>query len=121
MAGPSSSGTRRARSKISSKSGPRRSPDVSRSFMRVVMATPQPLAVGDTHVGEVHLVEVRGARNLLDAPGLDARRLHREEEECEPLVLRRLRVAAGDEDRPVRPVRARRPDLLAVDYPVIAV
>src|SRR5262249_52619301 len=56
----------------------------------------------------------------LDAAGLDARRLHRQEEEREPLVLRRLRVAPRDENRPVGPMRARGPDLLAVDHPLIA-
>ena len=81
----------------------------------------EPLAVGDAHVGEVDLVEVRRARDLLDAPGLDARRLHGQEEEGEALVLGRLGIAARDQDGPVRPVRARGPDLLPVDHPVVAV
>ncbi len=38
-----------------------------------------------------------------------------------PLCLARLGIAARDEDRPVGPVRARGPDLLAVDHPVVAV
>ena len=48
-------------------------------------------------------------------------RLHVEEEVADALVLRRVRVGAGDEDAHVGAVRAGRPDLLAVDDVVVAV
>ena len=84
MAGPSSSCDRRGPGRRSPRSRGRAGRRTARrSFMSVVMATPQPaptapepLAVGDAHVGEVDLVEVRGAGDLLDRPHLDARRLH---------------------------------------------
>ena len=38
-----------------------------------------------------------------------------------PLVLRRVAVGAGEHEAPLRPVRERRPHLLAVDHPLVAV
>src|SRR5207248_1015489 len=45
----------------------------------------EPLAVRNPHVGEIDLVEVGGAGDLLDAEHFDARRLHVEEEIAEAL------------------------------------
>ena len=99
-----------------------------RSFISVVSATRQPpptgpmrIAVGDAHVGEEHLVEVRRAGELADRPHLHARRLHVEDEVGQPRMLRHIRIAARDQDAEVAVVRAGVPDLLAVDHPVVAV
>ncbi len=128
IAGPSGISMARASANISSKSGPDTSPTARRSFISVVMDTPQPwpdraeaLRVGHAHVGEVHLVEIRGAGHLLDAADLDAGGVHVEEEKGEALVLGRPGIAPGDDDAPVGEVRAGGPDLLAVDDPVVAV
>ena len=81
----------------------------------------EPLRIGHAHIGEEHLVEVRRARHLVDRPDLDPRRAHVEEEERQPLVLRHVRIGPHDDDAEVRQMRARGPDLLPVDDPVIAV
>ena len=79
------------------------------------------LAVGHAHIGEEHFVKVRLARYLLDGSHFNARRLHVEEEKCEPLMLGRGRVRAGDNDAVIAIMRARRPDLLAVNYPIVTI
>ncbi len=45
------------------------------------------IGVGDAHVGEEHLVEVRATRDLSQRPHLDAGRAHVESEVGDPLVL----------------------------------
>ncbi len=83
--------------------------------------TAEPLLVGNAHVGEIHLVELRRAARLLDRADFDARALHVEKEHGEALVLRHVRIGAQDQKAVIRIVRAGRPDLLAVDDPVVAV
>ena len=129
MAGPSSRSVSRASSISSSTSRPPDGrPTASRSFIRVVSGglpalahLAQALAVGDAHVGEEHLVEVGAARHLLDRPHFHARRLHRQEEHGQALVLGHVGIGAGDDDAVVGVMRARGPDLLAVDHPAVAV
>src|SRR5207248_2138057 len=62
----------------------------------------EPLAIRDANVGEIDLVEVGGARDLLDTPDLDARRFHVEEEVGQALVLGRAGITPRDEHAPVR-------------------
>src|SRR4051794_10913512 len=82
---------------------------------------PQPLRVGDAYPGQPDLVELGLARDLPQRPDLDAGCGHVADEVRQPGVLHDARVVAGDEDRPPRRVRVRRPHLLAVDDPVVAV
>ena len=58
-------------------------PIIARSFDSIVLATRQPsfsgaepARVGNAHVGEEHLVEVRDAVDLAQRPHLDAGRAH---------------------------------------------
>ena len=73
------------------------------------------------HVGEEHLVERVGAGHLDDRADLDAGRVHRADEVRDALVLGHVGVGAGDEDAELRVLGQRRPDLLAVDDPLVAV
>ena len=72
------------------------------------------------HDGVRHedLVERLVAVHLPERTGLDPRLTHVEQEVADPLVLRHVPVAARDEQPEVRVVRARVPDLLAVDDPL---
>ena len=81
----------------------------------------KPLGVGDAHIVEIHLVEVRTAGHLLDRPDFHPWRLHVQEEEGQALMLRHVGVGAGNDDAPVAIMRAGGPDLLAIDHPVIAI
>src|SRR6266849_1864294 len=74
----------------------------------------------DHYVGEIDLVEFLHAVGLLDRPHFDTRTLHVEKEHRQPLVLGHIGIGAGDQEAVVRVVRARSPDLLAVDDPVLA-
>ena len=47
--------------------------------------------------------------------------VHADQQERDALVLRRVAVGAGEHEAPVAPVRQRRPHLLAVDHPLVAV
>jgi len=58
---------------------------------------------------------------LAQRPDRDARRLHVDEQEADPLVLGRIGVGAHEQEAPVGDVRHRRPDLLAVDDEMLAV
>ena len=71
--------------------------------------------------GEEHLVELGGAGQLDDRADLDAGRVHADEQERDALVLGRVAVGAGQQEAPVAPVRQRRPHLLPVDHPLVAV
>src|SRR6185312_14995061 len=53
-------------------------------------------------------------------PDLDALALHVEEEHRQALVLGHIGIGAGDQKAVVGIMRARGPDLLAVDDPVVA-
>ncbi len=79
-------------------------PIICRSFDNIVFATRQPsprgpscASLGNAHVGEEHLVEVRRARDLAQGPHVDPRRAHVEQERGDALVLglRRDRCAPG--------------------------
>ena len=52
---------------------------------------PDAVGVGDSHIGEVHLVELGLAGDLAQRPHLDAGRVHVEHEVGQALVLRQLR------------------------------
>ena len=81
----------------------------------------QPVGVGYPGVGEEHLVEAAVAGDLAQRPHLDAGLAHGEEEERDAPVLGLVPVGAGDEQRVVGLGGARRPHLLAVDHPFVAV
>src|SRR5690606_11270746 len=70
---------------------------------------------------EEDLREVAVAGHLPEWPHLDARARHVEQEVADALVLRHVPVGAGEQHAPARPVRRRRPDLLAGDDPLVAV
>ena len=100
----------------------------TRSFPSVTLASAQPpvhladeVLRRDPHVREEHLVEVGVAGHLADRADLDAREVHRADEVRHALVLRHIGVGAGDEDPELRLASARRPDLLAVHDPLVAV
>ena len=99
-----------------------------RSFPSVVRITPEagvhvahPVRVGDAHVGEEHLVEPRGPGHLAQRAHLHARRVHVDEERREALVLGHVGIGPAHRERDVGDVRARRPHLLAVHHPLVAV
>ena len=72
-------------------------------------------------IGVEHLVELALARDHLDRTHLDARLIHRHEQERDALVLRRVGVGAGEGEDVVGEVTGRGPDLLAVQHPLVAV
>src|SRR6185437_16574860 len=82
---------------------------------------PDPVAVWYRHAGQEHLIELGLAGRLPQRPDLDAWRVHVDADVSKPLVLRQVGVAPGDQDGPARDVRRRRPDLLPVDDPPVAV
>src|SRR5690606_25620859 len=69
---------------------------------------------------EEDLGELGVARHLLDGDDLYAGLIHRHEEVAEALVALALRVGAADDEAPLRPEREARPDLLALDHPLVA-
>ena len=77
--------------------------------------------VGDANIGHVDLVEFGLARRLHERSHLDARCLHVEDEHRHPLVLDLFGIGAHEDDAEPREVRERRPHLLAVDDPLVAV
>ena len=100
----------------------------TRSFMRVVVATCQPLPTGpscalgrEAGFGQVHLVEFGIARHLTQRTNLDAGRLHVDEEGGEPPVLGHVGIGAGEEQSEAGLVPQRRPHLLPVHHPLVAV
>ena len=72
-------------------------------------------------VGEEDLVELRRGVDLLDGADLDARLLHGAEQVRDALVLRGVRVGAGQHEDVVGEAGLGGPDLLAVDDPLVAV
>ena len=72
-------------------------------------------------VGEEDLVELGRAVDLLDRADLDARLLHGAEQVGDALVLRCVRVGAGQHEDVVGENGLGGPDLLAVDDPLVAV
>ena len=79
------------------------------------------LTVGHAHVIEEHFVEAAAARDLFNRTDFNARRLHVEEEKGQTFMLRNGRVGTGDNNAVITKMRARGPDFLTVDNPVIAV
>ena len=112
----------------SSSTPPAPAPRPARSNVSVVLATAQPLfdaadrvVVADPHIGEEHLVEHRAARHLLERADVDAGLVDVEHEVGDALVLRDVGIGAGQEHADVGDLRARRPHLLPVDDPLVAV
>jgi hypothetical protein len=77
--------------------------------------------VGHPGVGEEDLVEHGVAGHLAQRADLDARLVHVDGEPGDALVLGHLGVGAGDEHAQIGHVAERRPHLLAVDDPLVAV
>ena len=75
----------------------------------------------DPDIRKEDLVEALTLVDLRDWPDLDALGVHIHDEVRQPGVLRGVRIRPDDQDAPVAEVRARGPDLLAVDDPVVAV
>src|SRR3981081_472931 len=76
--------------------------------------------IGNGDVGKIDLIELLHAVGLLDRPHFDARALHVEKEHGQTLVLGHIGIGAGDQQAIVGVVRARGPDFLAVDDPIVA-
>ena len=72
-------------------------------------------------VGEEDLAELGRAVGLGDAAHLDAGLAHRHQQVRDALVLRRVRVGAGQQEAVVGVVALRGPHLLTVDDPFVAV
>ena len=92
------------------------------------MATRQPsfsspTRLRDRHPGlvEEDLAELGRADDRLERADLDARRVHREDQPGDALVLRRVGVGAHEQLAPVGDLGERRPDLLAGDDVLVAV
>ncbi len=79
------------------------------------------MIVGDAHVGEEHFVERRAPRHLAERSYLDTGREHVDDETGEALVLGQVGVGAADDLADLGVLRARRPHLLAVDDPLVAI
>ena len=73
------------------------------------------------HIGEEDLVELRGAIDLLNGTHLHPGLLHRYEEIGDAGVLRGVGVGSGQQEDVVGVVGLRRPHLLSVDHPLVAV
>ncbi len=81
----------------------------------------QPAGVGYRHVGEEDLVELGLAGELAQRADLDPGRVHVQHEIGKARVLGHVGVGAGEQQGPVGVVGERRPHLLAVDHPAVAV
>ncbi len=76
------------------------------------------VAVIDFRVGEKDLAELPAASHLLDAPDLDARLLHVDEEKTDAPVRLGARIRAREKEALLRIVRAARPGFLSAEYPL---
>ena len=81
----------------------------------------EPVGIRDARVREEHLVELGIAGELAQRSDLDPGGGHVADEEAEALMLGQVRVGACEQDAPPGDVRNRRPDLLSVDDPFVAV
>jgi cholest-4-en-3-one 26-monooxygenase len=72
------------------------------------------------HVGEEHLVEVRGPGDLPQRSNLDTGAAQIQKKERDAPMLRRVEIGARQQDREVAEVRVRRPDLLPVHDELVA-
>ena len=79
------------------------------------------VGVGDAHVGHELLAELLRAVDHLDAVQLDARLVDLDDEHAEAAVLGHVPVGAEQAQAVVGEPRAGRPDLRAVDDPLVAV
>ena len=97
---------------------------VPRSCDRVELATPptfvlrtDQLVLGDEHVGEEDLVELGLSRELHQRSHLYPGVVHVDDQIGDPLVFRRVLIAARQADSPVGELCVGRPDLLPVHHP----
>src|SRR5206468_1303053 len=90
--------------------------DGHRDLPAVARLTDQ-VAVIYLRAGEKYLRELAAASHLADAPHLDARLVHVDEEEADALVRLTLSAGAGEQEALVRVVRAAGPGLLPVQHP----
>ena len=102
-------------------------PSMLRSWNSVAFATVQPsfssptrFSRGTLHVLEEDLVEAGVAGHLHERAHGDAGRLHVDQDVRDAAVLRRLGIGAHQAEHPVGVLRARGPDLLAVDDELVA-
>src|SRR6266511_4642858 len=72
-------------------------------------------------VREEHLAEQRAARHLAERPYLDARLLHVDGEVRDAFVLGCVGIGTGEQHAEIGGLAARRPHLLTVDDPLVAV
>ena len=86
-----------------------------------VVEPAEQVGVGDAHVGHEDLVEQGPTGHLAQRADVDARLVHVDGEVGDALVLRHVGVGAGQQHAEVGDLRARRPHLLAVDDPLVAV
>ena len=77
--------------------------------------------MGDPHVSEEDLVELGFTGDLVQGTNVDALGLHVQQEVRQALVLGLVRIGPGHQHPPPRHMGQRRPDLLAVDDPLVAV
>ncbi len=75
----------------------------------------------DDGVGEEDLAEHRVAGHLAQRTHLDARLVHVEREPTDALMLRHGRIRTGEQHAEIGEMTARRPDLLTVDDPHVAI
>ena len=74
-----------------------------------------------TRVGEEHLGELAAAGHVADRAHFDTRLIHRHQHHRDALVLGDLTVRAAQHVDPIGVSTERRPNLLAVDHPLIAI
>ena len=91
-----------------------------RDVPSVVDVTDDEVGVGPRAVEE-HFTELGRAREIADRSYLDAGLVHRYQEQRQATVFRRVGIAATQHVDPVGVLAERRPDLLAVDDPMVAV
>ena len=89
--------------------------------LKALPSTPTRLLARHPDVGEEHLAEVTVRRHVLDRADLDSRRVHRHDDLADALVGRPVSRGPADQVAVVGDGGEARPDLLAVDHPLVAV